>query len=115
VPVPLRAIVVVLLVEELLVMVNCPVVVPAVVGSNCTSIVSDWQEVSVTGNVTPETVKPVPVSAAAVIVTEPVPVSVIVTDWVDVVFTATSPKVSLVTLGLSIDIPVEAVAFNCRA
>jgi len=105
VPVPLRAIVAVLLVEELLVMVNLPVAEPAVAGSNCTSSVAVWPEVSVTGKVTPETVKPVPVNAAALIVTGAVPVEVKVTDWVDVVFTVTLPKTKLEALMLSVDVP----------
>lgn len=84
-------------------------------GSNCTSIVAAWPEVSVTGKVTPETVKPVPVSVVALTVTEAVPVDVKVTDCVELVFTVTSPKARLVALRLSAGIAVETVAFNCSA
>jgi hypothetical protein len=109
VPVPLKAIVAVLLVEELLVMVSCPVAVPAVVGSNCTSSVAVWPEDRVMGKVTPETAKPVPVSAAALTVTDAVPVDVKVTACVEVAFTVTSPKARLVALTLSVDVPTLTV------
>jgi hypothetical protein len=68
----------------------------------------------VTGKVSSETVKPVPVSFAALTVTEAVPVDVKVTDCVELVFTVTSPKARLVALRLSAGTAVEIVAFNCR-
>lgn len=54
--------------------------------------------------------KPAPASAAELIVTGAVPVDVSVTDWVDVEFTVTSPKVKLAVLtvncGLAAAVPV---------
>ncbi|MFZ0745074.1 MAG: hypothetical protein WAM85_11750 [Terracidiphilus sp.] len=90
-PVPLKLITADGLVEELLVMVSCPVAAPAVVGSNCTFRVAAWLAVKVTGKVDPDIVKPVPVSAAALIVTGALPVEVKVTDFVDGVFSDTVP------------------------
>ncbi|MFZ0745075.1 MAG: hypothetical protein WAM85_11755 [Terracidiphilus sp.] len=90
-PVPLKLITADGLVEELLVMANCPVAAPAVVGSNCTFRVAAWLVVKVTGKVDPDIVKPVPVSAAALIFTGALPVEVKVTDFVDGVFNDTVP------------------------
>ena len=56
VPVPVRLITAVALVDELLWMVSWPVAAPAAVGSNCTSSVADWVGFKVTGNVAPDTV-----------------------------------------------------------
>lgn len=53
---------------------------PAVVGSNCTANVATWPGVKVTGKVTPDIVNPVPVSVAALMVTDEVPVEVRVRD-----------------------------------
>ena len=53
---------------------------------------------SVTGNDDPEKEKPAPVTVAEFIVTAAVPVEVKVSDWVDVEFTVTSPKVTLAAL-----------------
>jgi hypothetical protein len=80
VPVPLRPITAVPLVEELLMMVSRPVAAPAAVGSNCTLNVAAWPGVSVAGKVAPETVKSVPVRVAEFTVTAVVPVDVRVTD-----------------------------------
>ena len=107
---PLRLIVDVPPVEELLVMVNSPVAATAVVGSNCTLTVVDCPAFKVTGNVPPDIVKPVPVTVAALTVTGAVPVDVKVTDCVDAVFTVTLPKATLVALILN----VGTTAFNCR-
>lgn len=57
------------------------------------------------GKVRPETVKPVPVSVAALTVTDPVPVDEKVTDWVEDVLTNTSPNARLVALMLRVDDP----------
>src|ERR1039458_10415995 len=65
VPVPLRLITAVLLVDELLVMVSCPVAAPAAVGSNSTLSVACWPGFNVIGNVPPEIAKPAPATAAA--------------------------------------------------
>ncbi len=74
---------------------------PCAVGSNCTFSVTDWLGFNVTGNVAPDIVKPVPVSAAELIVTGAVPVEVNVTGWVDAVFTVTLPNVRLAALTVS--------------
>jgi hypothetical protein len=65
----------------------------------------------VTGKVTPDTVKPVPVSVAELIVSGAVPVDVNVTGWVGSALTATLPNDKLLELMLS----VGTAAFNCRA
>jgi hypothetical protein len=62
----------------------------------------------VTGRVSPDTVKPDPVTAVALMVTGAVPVEDSVTDCVTVVLTATVPKAMVVALMLS----VGMAAFN---
>ena len=79
-PVPLKATVEVVPVEELLVKVNEPLVAPAVVGLKAIARVADFPAASVRGKVAPESVKPVPLRDAALTVTEPVPDEVSVTD-----------------------------------
>ena len=78
-PVPASAIVVVGLVDELLVTVSLPVAAPEVVGLNCTLSVTVCFGFNVTGKLAPETVKPVPLMAAAVTCTGAVPVEARVT------------------------------------
>lgn len=85
------------------------------VGSNCTSSAAVWPEASVTGKVAPDTAKPVPVTAAALTVTDPVPLDVKVTDCVDAVFTATLPKATLVALMVSDGTVVDDATFSWRA
>ena len=77
--VPAREITAVPLLDELLVIVSCPVKDPAVVGSNCTSRVALCPGFRVRGRVSPEIVKPAPLVVAALIVTavEPVELNVI--------------------------------------
>ena len=79
-------------------------------GSNCTFSVTDWPGFKVTGNVAPDTVNPVPLNAAELMVTGAVPVEVNVTGCVDAVFTVTSPNVRLAALivncGLDTAVPV---------
>jgi hypothetical protein len=110
VPVPLRLTTAVLLVDESLWMVSCPAAGPVVVGSNCTSTVTDWVGFKVTGNVAPDIVKPVPVRVPELMVTGAVPVDVNVTGCVDAVFTVTLPNVKLAALivncGLVAAVPV---------
>jgi hypothetical protein len=110
VPVPLRLTTAVLLVDELLWIVNWPDAAPVAVGSNCTFSVTDWFGFKVTGNVAPDIVKPVPVSAAELMVTGAIPVEVRVTGCVDAVFTDTLPNVRLAVLrvncGLATAVPV---------
>jgi len=102
VPVPLRLIVAVGLVDEVLVMLNCPVTEPAVVGLNCTVSTRDWPALRVAGNVAPETEKPVPVTVAALIVTGAVPVELRVTEFVADVFSETFPNDSEPVLTLRV-------------
>jgi hypothetical protein len=111
VPVPLRLTTVVPLVELLLVMVNCPVTDPAAVGSNTTARVDACPGFKVMGSVAPETVKPVPASATALMVKGRPPVDVKVTDFATGVFKVSLPKAKLVVLTLSVCI----AASNCRA
>jgi len=97
-PVPVRLITAVALVDELLWIVTCPVAAPVVVGSNCTFSVTVWVGFKVTGNVAPDMVKPVPVSAPELMVTGDVPVEVNVTGSVVGVFTVTLPNARLAGL-----------------
>ena len=74
--------------------------------------VAAWPGFNVIGKVTPDTAKPVPVRAAALMVTGTVPVDVKVMGCgVAVVFTTTLPNAKLVALMLS----AGTDAFNCRA
>lgn len=107
---PLKLITVVLPVIELLVTVSCPAAGPAVVGRNCTLSVAVWEGARVSGNAAPDSVKPVPVSATALMVTGCVPVDAKVTGCVTGVFTATSVNTRLVSLTLS----TEVAALNRR-
>ena len=79
-------------------------------GSNCTLSVAAWPGFNVTGNVTPDTMKPAPVSAAALIVTGAVPVDVKVTDRVAAVFTTTLLNATLVALMLSVGTTSDTLA-----
>jgi hypothetical protein len=54
-----------------------------------------------TGNVLPDTVKPLPVTVAALTVTAAVPVELSVTVCVEAVFTSTLPNATLVALTVS--------------
>lgn len=78
-PAPASATAAVGFVDELLLMVSLPVAAPAVVGLNCTVSVTVCFGFSVTGKLAPETVKPVPLIAAALICTGAVPVEAKVT------------------------------------
>jgi hypothetical protein len=101
-PVPLRAMVDVVPVEELLVRVTAPLVVTAVTGSKLIVRMAVCPAFSVSGNVTPERVKPVPLTEPALTVTGPVPDEVNVTDSETVDATLTDPKLTLVVLRLSL-------------
>ncbi len=63
-----------------------------------------------TGNVTPDTVKPGPAGAAELMVTGAVPVDVRMRGLVEGLFSATLPNAKLVALMLSVGV----AAFNCR-
>jgi len=101
VPVPLRLIEVDVPLEELLVIVSEPEAAPATVGSNCTVSVAVWLPVKVIGNVTPETVKPVPATEAALMVTPEVPPDDRIKVCVAAVFTFTLPNDKLSELTFS--------------
>lgn len=64
----------------------------AVVGSNCTFRVAVWPGCNVRGGVIPDIVKPVPVIAAELTVTDEPPEEVKITDWVAGEFNGTSPN-----------------------
>jgi hypothetical protein len=96
--VALRATPVVEPVDELLLIVICPLAVPVDVGRNCTCSVTAWPGFSVTGRLPLTIVKPAPVIAAEFTVTGAVPVDVSVNDCVVDVFTVTLPKLKLVAL-----------------
>ena len=78
--VPLRLTVAVLPVDESLLIVSWPEAEPAVAGLNCTCSVMESFGFSVTGKLPPMMEKPVPVTAAALMVTGAVPVEVRVND-----------------------------------
>ena len=99
--VPLSATVAVLPVEELLLIVSCPLALPVLLGSNCTCRVRDCVGFSVTGKLPPTIEKPAPVIAAELTVTGAVPVDVRVSDCVVDVFTVTPPKLRLAALTVS--------------
>jgi hypothetical protein len=109
-PVPLKATIAVLLVDELLPIVNCPATAPPVVGRNCICKVSDWLGFSVTGKLPATMVKLAPAIEAELTVTADVPVDVSVTAWVVAEFTVTLPKLKLAVLtvnwGFAAAVPV---------
>jgi hypothetical protein len=97
--VPLRATTAVVLpVDELLVIVICPLADPVAVGKNCTCSVTVWVGFNVTGRLPLTIVKPVPMIAAELTVTGAVPVDVNVNDCVAAVFTVTLPKLKVPVL-----------------
>jgi hypothetical protein len=110
VPVPLKGTAAVLPVDELLLIVSCPLALPVAVGANCTCKVTDWVGLSVAGKLPPIIVKPLPASAAELTVTGEVPVDVSVNDCVVAEFTVTSPKLRLAALsvncGAKVAVPV---------
>jgi hypothetical protein len=99
--VPLRPTTAVLPVDESLLIVSCPLAVPAVEGANCTRRVTDWVGFSVTGKLPPTIVKAVPLIVAVLTVTGAVPVEVRVSDWVVAVPTVTLPKLKVAALTAS--------------
>jgi len=101
VPVPPRVTVAVLPVDELLLIVICPLAVPVAVGSNCTCSVIAWVGFSVTGKLPLTIVKPVAVIAAEFTVTGAVPVDVNVSDCVDAMFTVSLPKLKVAALSVN--------------
>jgi hypothetical protein len=92
VPVPVRATLVVPPLVESLLTVNCPAAAPATVGLNLACSVTDWFGLSVTGKVAPDTLKPVPLTVAALMVTGAVPLDVSVTGCVTGTLSGVLPK-----------------------
>lgn len=101
VPEPLRLTVAVLPVLELLEMVIEPLAAPATVGMKLTRRLTVVPGFSVTGNVAPVMVKPVPDNAAELTVTAAVPDEVRVRVCVEVVLSVTLPKARLPELTLN--------------
>jgi hypothetical protein len=94
----------------LLTSVTVPVSLTAVVGSNETFSVAVCPGFSVVGNASPEMLNPVPVTDPELMVSGAVPVDVIRTDCVDVVFTVTFPKATLVEA----IVHAPEIAFSCN-
>ena len=95
---PLRVIVLVLPLVELLEMVIVPLAAPATVGSKLTCRFTDCPGFSVTGTVAPVIVNPVPARVTEFTVSAAVPEEVNVNVLVDVVFRLTVPKSRLLAL-----------------
>ena len=107
---PLRATVMVELLDELLVMVSFPLAAPLVAGSNVRVTESDLPGFSVAGKLTADDAKPLPDTAIELTVTGAVPLEVRVTVCVVELFTETAPKAMLLEFTFSVGVP----AFNCR-
>ncbi len=108
-PVPLRGTVRLGFVDELLLIVNCPVAAPTAEGSNVSVTVIVWPGFKVSGRLGEEAEKPLPVAVMDVTVTAAVPLEVSVTVCVVGVFTAAPPNEILVAFRVSPD----AAAFSC--
>jgi hypothetical protein len=104
-PVPLKAIVEVVPADELLVRVTVPLTAPAAVGSKLIASVAVAPAFSVNGKLTPESLKPLPLTVPALTVTASVPDEVSVTDWEVVDATFTVPKLTLLALSFSAGVP----------
>lgn len=105
VPLPFKATAVVLPLEELLLIVSCPVAAPLVVGLNCTWSVVVCEGVNVRGKLPPRIAKPVPDTDAELTVRDEVPDDVSVTDCVADEPTATLPKLRVVALTVNCGFP----------
>ena len=93
-PVPDKATVDLAPLVELLPIVNVPVTAPAVLGANVTGITRVWPEVRVFGRVIAVMLNPLPEIARELIVREPVPEEVRVTDNALELPFVTLPKLS---------------------
>jgi hypothetical protein len=98
VPVPLRAIMTMLLPVELLLIVTCPLAEPVDIGLNSTCNVIDCVGFSVVGKLCPRIVNPVPLIDIEFTVTGEVPVDLRVSACVAAAFTITLPKFNLTGL-----------------
>jgi hypothetical protein len=94
------------LLDALLFTVNVPVAAPAAVGANFTLSVNVCCGFNVTGKLAPDTVKPVPLIAAELIVNAEVPLEVIVTGSVALDPVPTLPKLNAVELMVHCGVPV---------
>ncbi len=100
--VPLRLMLDVAPLDELLVSVTVPLTAPAAVGLNTISSVAVWPGFRVSGKLTPEIVYPAPLTEPALNVTAEVPDEVSVIDAVPVAPTATVPKLTVDVLRVSV-------------
>ena len=96
--VPLKATTDVPPLDELLLIVICPLAAPVAAGRYCTCSVIDCVGFSVTGKLPPTIAKPPPVIAAELTITGDVPVDVNVNDCVVDVLIVTLPKLRLAAL-----------------
>jgi hypothetical protein len=80
---------------------------------NCTLSVAVCPGFNVIGNIVPDTLKPLPVSAAALIVTASLPVEVNVTNCVAAVFSAT-PWLKSTVVGLRLSVRTAAFSFRAK-
>jgi hypothetical protein len=92
-------------VDDVLLIVSCPLAAPTTVGSNVSVAVIVCPGLSVAGRLTGEAEKPVPVIAREFTVTAAVPLDVRVTVCVVAVFNATPPKAMLVAFTASAGVP----------
>jgi hypothetical protein len=99
--VPFRDTIVGFPVDEVLLIVSCPVAAPLAVGANCTCKVTDCVGFRVTGKEPLTIVKPAPAIVAEFTVTGAVPVDVSVSDLVAVVLTVMLPKLRVPALTFS--------------
>jgi hypothetical protein len=104
-PVPVRGIVNVEFVEDVLPMVSWPVTEPTTVGSKVNVSAIDCPGLSVAGSVTGEAEKPLPDIATELTVTADVPVDVKVTVWVVGVFNGTPPNAIVVAFTVKEGVP----------
>ena len=86
---------------QLLEIVNCPAYEPVVNGANSIFRFAVWPGFKVTGNVIPETEKPLPVIDTALTVTGDVPDAVSVMDCAAVELTTIPPNGTLLALMMS--------------
>jgi len=98
IPVPARATTALVLLEELLLIVSCPLDTPLAVGLNCICRVVVCEGFSVIGKLPPTSVNPVPLIVAEVIVTGETPVEVSVRVCICIELTAMLPKLRLLEL-----------------
>jgi hypothetical protein len=113
-PLPLRATVAVEFVDELLLMLSCPVAEPTARGLNVSVTVTACPGFSVAGRLTPEAENPLPVTVREFTVTGAVPLEVKVTVWVVGLFTTTPPNETLVAFRVSVGVPALSCSETVR-